>query len=257
MLLVDHQVFSVLCNDIKRYFPMQRDQSNFLHHLERCSIIIICMILLFSNKNADAQHVRFSKQNLQPVHTSMEINKVKGNSVVTVIKDAAIKADDENTFVKIKGLNFTNGTIKVNVLSKLTKNAPAHARGFIGIAFRINKDNSKFESIYIRPTNGRANDQLRRNRSIQYFSYPDYRFERLRKESAGLYEAYTDMGLNEWIALKIVVHGDKAQLFINGAKYPSLVVNDLKHGADGTGGIGLFVDIGTEGYFSNLEIISN
>jgi hypothetical protein len=234
---------------------MQKQQINLLKFVCRVSFLTILMFSLINNDSALAQQIHFSRQNLQPVNTFMELKKVKAKQVVTVIKDSAITADDENTFVKVKGLNFTNGTIKVNVLSKLTKQAPAHARGFIGIAFRINEANSKFESIYIRPSNGRANDQLRRNRSIQYFSYPNYRFERLRKESAGLYEAYTDMGLNEWIALRIVVSGDKAQLFINGAKYPSLVVNDLKHGADGSGGIGLFVDIGTEGYFADLEVI--
>jgi len=233
---------------------MQKRQIHFLCFTERFSILIFFVTFFLNIANAVSQEVHLSKQNLQAVNTAMALNTVGGNPIVTVIKDSAIITYDENTFVKIKGLNFTNGTIKVNVLSKLTKEAPAHARGFIGIAFRINEDNSKFESIYIRPTNGRANDQLRRNRSIQYFSYPDYRFERLRRESAGLYESYADMGLNEWIALKIIVCGDKAQLFINDAKYPSLVVNDLKHGADGIGGIGLFVDIGTEGHFSNLEV---
>ena len=234
---------------------MENLKRNSLRPSWRLPSLIILVTLFINNDCALAQQIHFYRQNLQQVNTSMELKTIKGKQVVTVIKASEIKADDENTFVKIKGLKFTNGIIKVNVLSKLTKEAPAHARGFIGIAFRINADNSKFESIYIRPTNGRANDQLRRNRSIQYFSYPDYRFARLRKESAGLYESYADMGLNEWIALKIVVNGDKAQLFINDAKYPSFIVNDLKHGADGTGGIGLFVDIGTEGYFSHLEVI--
>ncbi|MDP4400325.1 hypothetical protein QR508_24095, partial [Escherichia coli] len=89
------------------------------------------------------------------------------------------------------------------------------ARGFIGIAFRINNNASQFESIYIRPTNGRANDQVRRNHSIQYFSYPDYPFSRLRKETPEQYESYADMGLNEWITLKIVVLDSQAKLFIN------------------------------------------
>jgi len=31
-------------------------------------------------------------------------------------------------------------------------------------------------------------------------------------------------------------------------------VNDLKHGADASGGVGLWVDIGTEGHFTNLHI---
>lgn len=45
-----------------------------------------------------------------------------------------------------------------------------------------------------------------------------------------------------------------AKLFINNGAQPALVVNDLKHGADLSGAIGLFVDQGTEGYFTKLKI---
>ena len=71
------------------------------------------------------------------------------------------------------------------------------SRGFIVVAFRIGENNSKIEGIYIRPTNGRTDDQIRRNYSIQYFSFPDYKFDRLRKESPEKQETYADMGLNE------------------------------------------------------------
>jgi len=156
-------------------------------------------------------------------------------------------------FVKIKDIDFKDGTIEVKVLSRLLRNAPQLARGFIGVAFRINDNNSKFECIYIRPTNGRADDQVRRNHSIQYFAYPDFKFDRLRKESPEKYESYADMGLLEWIKLKIVVNGQEARLYLNNNKQPSLVVNDLKLG-NSSGGIGLFVDVGTEGYFSDLKV---
>ena len=145
----------------------------------------------------------------------------------------------------------------MDVLSRLLPNAPPLARGFIGIAFRVNDSNSKFECIYIRPVNGRAENQLQRNHSIQYFSYPGYDFDRFRKEAPGEYEAYADIGLNEWIKLKIVVEGAKARLFLNDNKQPSLVVNDLKHGADLSGAIALWVDVGTEGFFSNVKVYQN
>src|SRR5205814_8694823 len=57
-------------------------------------------------------------------------------------------------FRSIKNVDFKDGTIEVKVLSQLLKNAPASARGFIGIAFHIDPPNSKFEGIYLRPTNG-------------------------------------------------------------------------------------------------------
>jgi len=40
-----------------------------------------------------------------------------GRSAVLVIKDPAIKADDEATFVKLPGTDFRNGTIEVGVAS--------------------------------------------------------------------------------------------------------------------------------------------
>jgi hypothetical protein len=107
--------------------------------------------------------------------------KVAEKDAIRVTKNSAIKKDDEPTFAKRKAIRFTNGTIEVKVLSRLLKDAPSHARGFIGVAFRINEDNSKFECIYIRPLNARADDQVRRNHSIQYFSYPGFKFDRLRK----------------------------------------------------------------------------
>lgn len=215
---------------------------------------IITGIIAFNILNLNSQVVNLNKSNLEPVQVSMSVEKLTGKDVVKVIKDASIKEVDQPTFVKIRGTNFHNGTIEVSVLSKLLPDAPEFARGFIGVAFRINDDNSKFENIYIRPTNGRADDQLRRNRSIQYFSFPDFPFSKTRQETPGKYESYADMTLNEWIKLKIVVKDSKAQLFINDSKQPSLIVNDLKHGADSSGAIGLWVDVGTEGYFSDLKI---
>lgn len=201
-----------------------------------------------------SQAIKFDKNKLEAVNVSMSTEKLMGKEVVKVIKDSAVKEVDEPTFVKLKGIDFRNGTIEVKVLSKLLKNAPNFSRGFIGIAFRINDDNSKFESIYLRPTNARDEDQVRRNHSIQYFSFPDYKFERLRKEAPEKYESYTDMALNEWITMKIEVKENQAKLFINNNKQPSLVVNDLKHGAGSSGTIGLWVDIGTEGFFTDLKI---
>ncbi len=183
--------------------------------------------------------------------------QLEGKKAIQVIKDSTIKAADEATFVRVKDLDFQDGVIEVKVLSRLLKNAAPTARGFIGVAFRISADNSKFECIYLRPSNGRANDQVRRNHSVQYFSFPDYKFDRLRKESPEKYETYADMGLNEWVKVKIVVTGEQAQLFLNDREQPSLIVNDLKLGAGTKGGIGLFVDVGTEGYFRDLKVAAH
>lgn len=214
------------------------------------------IIALLFSQISNAQKIQLTADNLLPNKVYMTLEKLKGSEVVKVIKDSTVKEADEATFVKINNLSFSNGVIEVEVLSKLRANASPNDRGFIGLAFRINDNNTKFESIYLRPTNGRADDQLRRNHSIQYFSFPDYKFDRLRKESPEKYESYADMELNKWIKLRVVVNRLQAKLYLNNNPQPSLIVNDLKHGADALGGIGLFVDVGTEGYFRNLKILT-
>jgi len=216
------------------------------------STIIVAVLLGFPD--LFAQTIGFDKSDLEVNRVYLSIEKMNGKKVVKVVIDSTVKGANEPTFVKIKGINFKDGTIELKVLSRLLKTAPASARGFIGVAFHIDEQNSKFEGIYLRPTNGRAEDQLRRNHSIQYFSYPDYHFDRLRKEAEGVYESYADMGLNEWITMRIEVKGKQAKLFLNDNKQPSLIVNDLKLGDNVSGSIGLWVDGGTEGYFKDLKI---
>jgi hypothetical protein len=82
----------------------------------------------------------------------------------------------------------------------------------------------------LRFTNGRAEDQLRRNHAAQYVSEPDFPWFRLREESPGVYESYVDIEPKAWTKLKVVVAATKAQLYVNGAAQPCLIVNDLKLG---------------------------
>ncbi|TCR14396.1 hypothetical protein EDF67_101500 [Sphingobacterium sp. JUb78] len=224
--------------------------------VKRMVFVLILVFTVFSMTKATAQQIKLDEDRLTAVQTSMSITQINGKKAVRVVKSAAVKEDDEATYVKINDFNFKNGVIEVDVLSRLLPDAPAHARGFIGLAFRINKDDSKFESIYVRPTNSTADDQLRRNRTIQYFSYPNFKFTHSRATAPGQYESYAPIALDKWIKLKIEVNGNQAKLFINGSKQPYLIVSDLKMGADQSGSLGLFVDIGTEGFFRNLKVTS-
>lgn len=217
--------------------------------------LILLLITTFFSMSVSAQNKKMSKENLEANQVYLSFVKMEGKDVVKVVADTTIKGTDEATIAKLKDYDFKNGTIEVKVLSKLMKNAPAFARGFIGLAFRIGDKNEKFESIYIRPTNGRADDQIRRNHSIQYFAFPDYRFDKLRKTDPEKYESYADMWLNEWITIRIEVEGTKAKLFLNNVKHPSLVVNDLKLGAQNHGAIALWVGNWTEGYFKDLRVV--
>lgn len=198
--------------------------------------------------------MNMSTNNFIATNSSIKNIVMDDELCLNVIKDPSILEIDEPTYAKVKELSFQNGTIEVDVYSKLLPDAPDYARGFIGVAFRIKEDDTEYESIYIRPTNGRCDDQVRRNHSVQYYAYPNHKFNTLRVTSPEKYESYADMGLEEWIRMKIVVNGTKAELYLNHSIYPVLVVNDLKNGIR-SGSIALWSEVGTDAYFKNLKII--
>lgn len=217
-------------------------------------VTALAVTLLFCPLGLFGQPIKLGRYALTANKVSVSMVKISGKKAVRVVKDASIKEVDEPTFARLANIHFKNGTIEVKVLSRLLPDAPELARGFIGLAFRVNDSSTRYESIYIRPTNGRSDDQVRRNHSIQYYAYPYHKYDRLRKASPERYESYADMALNQWITMRIEVKGAEARLFLNGGKQPALVVNDLKLGPGTTGAIGLWVDVGTEGFFSDLKV---
>jgi hypothetical protein len=153
----------------------------------------------------------------------------------------------------LKGSQFKNGAIEVELAGKPSAGAFAGARGFVGIAFRAQGGGAKYECIYLRPTNGRADDMERRNHSTQYTSEPDWPWDLLRKESPGVYESYADLEAGAWTKYRIVVKGARAELYVHEAAQPCLIVKDLKLG-DVAGAIALWVGPGAETYFTSLKV---
>lgn len=152
----------------------------------------------------------------------------------------------------VRGLSLQDGTIDVTLTGDTAPDAPPELRGFVGIAFRVT-DLSHFECFYIRPRNGRSEDQLQRNHSAQYMSIPGFPWDRLRSESPGKYESYVDLVPGQWTKFKVHVSGTTAKLYVNGAEQPALIVNDLK-GPASNGGIALWVGQGTIAHFADLKI---
>lgn len=162
---------------------------------------------------------------------------------------------DINTYAAVTGSDFHNGVIEVDVCGRLLPEAPDYARGFIGISFRAAEDGREFESFYIRPTNGKACvDPVRRAHGCQYFSFPGYTFSYLRAFGITEYENRVDtIALNEWSHIKAVIKDDTGIFFVDGVKV--LEVQGFKHGPSSRGNVGLYVDIGTDGFFRNLDIV--
>lgn len=181
----------------------------------------------------------------------LESVEYRGRSAVRVTELPGTLGDK---LALIDGAFVQDGTIEVFVAGSPAPGSIEGARGFIGIAFRVRPDARHLECLYIRPANGRADDQLRRNHATQYVSHPDFPWQRLRQEAPGVYESYADLEPGAWTSFKIVVSGVKAQLHLHGASQPALIVNDLKLGGEG-GGVALWIGPGTEGYFSDLKIL--
>jgi Domain of Unknown Function (DUF1080) len=205
------------------------------------------------SKGAPPEVVRLdSVQNLELIDGKAEIRTYRGRRAVHFLP-LPNHPVDYFTLAIIADTDFKDGTLEIEVAGAPSKEADADNRGFVGLAFHVQDRGSRSELFYLRPTNGRAKDQLRRNHSVQYESAPDFSWKRLRTETPGLYESYADLQPGVWTKMKVVVSGTEARLYVNGAAQPSLVVNDLKLGAT-HGQIALWAYGGTEAYFSNLKV---
>ena len=186
---------------------------------------------------------------LTPHRVKLEPVEYVGKRAVRITEDGQVPNGE--AYAIVRGAAFHNGEIEVEVAGRPAGGASAGARGFIGIAFRLR--DGQFEYIYLRPTNGRADDQVRRNHSTQYGSHPKFGFAELRQQSPEKYESYVDLEVGVWTRYRITVEGTTARLFVHGATQPCLIVSDLKLG-DSTGGVALWIGPGTEGYFTGLKI---
>jgi hypothetical protein len=190
-----------------------------------------------------------------PVKLQSGVGNYRGRRAVRLVNDDGPvgTVSGGQVLAIINASDFKDGTIEAEIVGFPRQGAKPSTRGFIGVAFRVQDHGSRYEAFYLRMTNGRADDQLRRNHSAQYVSQPEFPWNRLRHESPGVYESYVDIDPEAWTKIKVVVSGSKAQLYVNGADRPCLIVNDLKLGAS-RGQIALWSGSDTEAYFSNLTI---
>lgn len=232
-------------------------QKNALKHVLTIGVILLGGTA--GGKDAKAVTSAFrldSLSGLEITNVKAEVVRYRGRRAVRMLQstdDATTGDPEKESMAILTPTAFKDGTIEVEIAGAPRAGAPPDARGFMGIAFRVQPKGSRFECFYLRATNGRADDQVRRNHSTQYVSHPDYPWERLRKENPGMYESYVDLEAGAWTKVKIAVSGTKAQLYVNGAEQPTLLVNDLKLG-ESRGKIALWIAVDTDAYFSNLTV---
>jgi len=190
---------------------------------------------------------------LTVVHGRATAERYQGREATRLSPLPGHEFDDGDILAVVTSTHFRDGTLEVDVAGTPRPDAPPQMKGFIGLMFRLSSSADGGEMIYLRPVNGRSSNQLERNHAVQYVSPPEYSWQRLRKESPGMYESYVDLEPGVWTHMKIEVSGTQARLYVAGAEQPCLVVNDLKRG-DSTGAIGLWAHATTVAYFSNLLI---
>ena len=233
--------------------------------MKKYQIVLILALCVHFCYGQEFKQLEFKKQTFELHNVTGEVIKFEGKKVLKIERDLETFPFDEKNleatvddrhYARLIDLNdFENGTIEVKMYSQLQNPAPYPGiAGFIGVYFRIAEDDSEWESIYLRPKVGRINNQFARNHAVQYFSYPNYKFQTLRDSfQAGSYEGSAPVSLNEWITMRIEVNGEKAEMYINEMKYSSFIVNKML-GINQKGYIGLYVDIGTIGYFRDLKV---
>ncbi|MEM7102309.1 MAG: hypothetical protein AAF502_04185 [Bacteroidota bacterium] len=134
----------------------------------------------------------------------------------------------------LKDVLFTDGTIEVDFA--------AHGnRGFAGIIFRV-QDALNYELFYIRPHKSRLPDALQYTPVFNGLSG-------WQLYSGEGFTAPSEIELNVWSKLKVVVEGTKADFYIDGEH--RLEVTDLKHGLS-EGSIGVWSSLGAVN-FANFQ----
>ncbi len=162
--------------------------------------------------------------------------------------DVQKEAISTKGIVWLKDVSFAKGTIEVDLRGK-----NVFLQSFLGIAFHA-ADSITYDAVYFRPFNFKYEDILRRKWSVQYFSMPDYDYQRLRNEHPLIYEnAVTPVpNPDEWFHATIIIINDSVMVYVNHSTTASLKVKLLNNRS--TGKIGLWTS-GLSGDFANLSLI--
>ena len=93
-------------------------------------------------------------------YVTAEFVQYRGKSALRIVDAAPGHGDDVSRIAVVKNTSLLDGTIEINLSGDTVPDASQDSRGFVGIAFRAMADVSRYECFYLRPKNGRPEDQL-------------------------------------------------------------------------------------------------
>jgi hypothetical protein len=148
----------------------------------------------------------------------------------------------------LQGIEYGNCTIECDI-----KGRDLQGQSFVGIAFH-GVDEKTYDGVYFRPFNFKTEDAARRVRAVQYISHPANTWDKLRKQHPGKYEQPVNPvpDPNGWFRARVVIASPKVSVFVDGAKEPCLVVDQLSDRKKGL--VGVWVGNGSNGDFADLTI---
>lgn len=166
---------------------------------------------------------------------------------ISVLKDGDKQGISSKGIIWLKGVNFKQGQIDIDLRGK-----NVFLKSFLGIAFH-GIDTTTCDILYFRPFNFRHEDTLRRKWSVAYMSLPDNNYAKLRKEHPLVYENAVNPvpQPDEWFHATLVLKNRRLSVYVNHSPTASLEVTLLNDRTDGL--FGIYAD-GLAEDFANLTI---
>ena len=165
-------------------------------------------------------------------------------------KGVRLSAAEGEGPVYLPGIEFVNGTIELDI-----KGRDVQGASFVGLAFH-GVDGTTYDAIYFRPFNFKTDDQARVLRAVQYISHPAHPWQKLRADHPGQYEKPVKPvpDPNDWFHARVVVASPKVSVFVDDAKEPCLIVDQLSDRKKGL--VGIWVGNNSGGDFANFKVVS-
>lgn len=178
--------------------------------------------------------------------TSLEIGL---SEEMTRYRDNDGGSVDLPTFISLP-ICFEDVAVEVDVWSRLYEGASAAATPLAGLAYRVSDRDRRSRLAEVRPLNGTRHKPptARTRRAAQFVTYQQWPFDSLQPPTFSTSDA---LGLDQWTRVSVEIDGTRLVARVDGDV--SLVI-PVNRGAAPRGDIGLFVDVGTEAYFSNLRV---